>query len=118
MKARVKKPGVRSTDPEEEKKKRNKGATVRRNKKGDLESTRDDRYYHTTEKENLAAKAKTGDRSFSGAPAPRTGGSIKIRKDGPLKGGTKSMIRKAKRRVRNNSASKAAKRSAIRAYNS
>ena len=119
------KPGIRPVGGEDpDKKKKASGtagskAVVKRNKKGDLESTLLDDFGGVstkTIKDDRMASAGTGNGSFDGIPAPRVGGDRVQTTGGPVRGGSVSQVRMARRRVRKNSASKAAKRSAIRLY--
>lgn len=94
-------------------------ATVKRNKRGDLEATKGKDFYRTPELQaaERKAKAKKGDSTFDGASAPRVGGKQKIiAPSGPVKGGTKSMMKASKKRVSKSAASPQAKRSAKRLY--
>ena len=127
MKARKKKPGIRAVDPKKKKetpkakmgsRREGSAAIIKRNSKGDLEATLKPDFGGITQetlREDRIRKAGTGDGSYGGGPAPRVGGKVEAR-DGAVKGGTKKMISKAKRRARSSSASKAARKSAIRAY--
>ena len=119
------KPGIRPVGGEDpDKKKKASGtagskAILKRNKKGDLESTLLDDFggvSASTIKEDRITRAGTGNGTYDGVPAPRVGGLPIKPLSGPVNGGSKSQIRLARRRVRGNAASKAAKRSAIRLY--
>lgn len=127
MKARKKKPGIRAVDPKKKKedpkpklgsRREGSAAIIKRNKKGNLEATLKPDFGGITQetmREDRIRKAGTGDGDYNGGPAPRVGGKVEAR-DGAVRGGTKKMIRKAKRRARNSSASKGARKAAIRAY--
>lgn len=93
------------------------GAKISRNDKGDLVARKDKDYYDTAADQAYRRElaATKGDRTFDGAVGPRVGGVEVKARDGAVKGGTKSMISKAKRRVKKSAASPQAKRSAIRA---
>ena len=105
----------RRVDPKD---KKNKGAVITRDKKGQLHATKTERYYDTKEDVAIrrASKAKKGDRTYDGAPAPRIGGGSVEKRDGAVQGGSRAHMRQSARRVKKNAASKAAKRSAIRLY--
>lgn len=119
MRARKRKPGVRSIiDPKEKKSGVRSGskAVIKRNRKGTLEATRPKDYAGISGETLAEDRARMeGDGTFGDAPAPRVGGTIE-RRDGPVRGGTRRMIRRSKRSARRSSASKAARRAAIRAY--
>ena len=94
------------------------GATVKRNTKGDLQSTKPKDFYHTPEMQAEAKrnKLKKADSAYTGAPAPRGGKQAVIAKSGNVVGGTKKQVKASKRRVNKSAASPAAKRSAKRLY--
>lgn len=96
-----------------------KGAKITRNRKGDLEATKPKDFYRTPELQagERKAKSKKLDKTFTGAPAPRTGGKQAIiAKSGSVKGGSKAQLKQSKKRVKNTQASAQAKRSAKRLY--
>lgn len=58
--------------------------------------------------------AKTGDGSFTGSAAPRTGG-VKIQKTGMATGGSKGQVKSSKRKIKRSSMSSKQKKSALKA---
>lgn len=68
----------------------------------------------TTLKADRKSAAGTGNSYFSGAVAPRVGGTVP--KTGMATGGTKTSVKKALKNVKKSAASPAAKRAARRAY--
>lgn len=94
-------------------------AKLSRDKSGNIVAKKDKNFAGVTQqsmKEDAAVRSKTGNRSFTGAPAPRGGKQAVIAKSGAVKGGTKSQVKASKRRVNKSAASPAAKRSAKRLY--
>lgn len=77
-------------------------AKLKRDKKGELKAELKKDFGGVTKKtirEDRAVAAKSGDRTFSGTPAPRVGGKQKvIAKSGPLKSATKKVIRQSRRK--------------------
>lgn len=96
------------------------GAKRSRDSKGNLVSRKGKNFAGVSQetlRHDAKVRAKTGDRSFDGAPASRVGGVKKlIGTSGPVKGGTKSQVKASKKRVNKSAASPAAKRSAKRLY--
>lgn len=70
----------------------------------------------STMKSDSKTRASTGNRSFTGAPAPRGGKQAPITKSGNVKGGTKAQLKSSKKRVNKVQASAQAKKSAKRLY--
>lgn len=76
-------------------------AELKRNKKGELKATLKSDFGGVTKKtirEDRSVAAKTGDRTFTGAPAPRGGKQKVIAKSGPLKSASKKVIRQSRRK--------------------
>ena len=76
-------------------------AKLSRTKKGDLVAKRDKNYAgvsQSTMKADAKTKAGTGDKTFTGAPAPRGGGKQKLIKSGNLTSATKKVIRQSRRK--------------------
>lgn len=93
---------VKKFPPEDPKGTSGSAAELKRNKKGELKATLKKDFggvTNQTKAADRAVRAKTGDRTFSGNPAPRTGGSQKmIAKSGPLKSTSKKVIKQSRRK--------------------
>lgn len=75
-------------------------AKLSRDKSGNLRAKLDKDFggvTKSTQKADREARAKVGDSTFTGAPAPR-GGKVKLIKSGPLKSATKKQVRQSRRK--------------------
>lgn len=95
-------------------------AVLIRNKKGNVVGRKEDADYAgvgtQTLKEDRKYLAGKGNGQFSGGAAPKVGGEAVATQGGVPAGGTKKMVKQSKMRVRTNSASPQAKRSASKLY--
>lgn len=76
-------------------------AELKRNSKGELKAKLNKDFggvTNATKAADRAARAKVGDRSFTGAPAPRGGSQKMIAKSGPLKSASKKVIKQSRRK--------------------
>jgi len=76
-------------------------AKLSRDNRGNLKATLGKDFggvTNATKKADAAVRAQTGDRSFTGSPAPRGGKQDVIAKSGPLKSASKKVIRQSRRK--------------------
>ena len=77
-------------------------AKLSRDSKGDLKATLPRDFggvTNATKKADAAVRSQTGDRSFTGAPAPRVGGKqTLIGKSGSLKSASKKVVRQSRKK--------------------
>lgn len=77
------------------------GANLSRDSKGEIKAKLGKDFAGVTSKtmkEDRKVRAGTGDGTYKGGPAPRTGGTQKLIKSGPIKSATKKVIRQSRRK--------------------
>jgi len=95
-----------------------RGAKISRDNKGNIVADRSGNYggvSNETLRQDRAVRARTGDGTYSGTPAPRVGGKATGKRLNVV-GGTKKQIKASRRNVKKSAASPQAKLAAKRLY--